>query len=803
MRKLGQPKILLAVLCSAIAFNAHASFWDNFLGKNVGDDGNVNTKGNAAAAANKGKTSQAANKAYVGLVNDTKSILTSAVLKDKTGKVLYTSTAGRTCAAGAVCWLRVLPGLMTKGNTFFFYNNSKLVSALVLDNLPANASLYNIGANMDSLGLYVMNKIRAVNPKVTYTRIDNDIQTTTLSATPYQELADYYLDLMGNSKDNTAQEAKVIKSMADQFAKNKTIPANPSTNRLSNKNMVMAKKRTLAKANGPMVGATAPASAEANPVKDALCSQTLDSAMDGLSLIPMIGDVVATAAKTAKSASCPSDDQDVKDFMAEQFAVVNTKLGEISTQLVGLENQLKEFEQTYNTDKLTEQKTDVDKYDIKLTTWLGNYQRALLTSRGKDGKEYNSLNEMVSSFGSLDKAFAKNPELRGILNGQLYTDDAPYDAIVNLGTISTYFSTAKKNQICSNPDKIAGNVLEIRAACNAIMVAMYSKNVILAKQMAYAYNDVYKVYKIDNRPDKKVIQVIESGNFAALEKNIEQMNPKIAITKPVGDSEPVFNLVSNLRAKGFNVTGWYTDADKRYLEVNYTLGGTIIKSKYAYEHPTRDGKKISYASNAEIDNNIANVLGVPVPERFFTADGKSRNNYGAIEAFPWTNQSSIGRVISVPVATNFAVPANGNVAINAFGFSPENNYNKSQMVSPNLGFIEGVRNIFVPSPTAANTYLVQYPSDDFDRIGAGGFFTFMRYTAADGYTYIWTMRTWLKEGGALSDSFKNEWLGAPQCMTNDCLAIDTGAKLESLKFQNGPTVTWTFDDFHTFTLNVK
>lgn len=447
MSNFNKSKTIMVTLLTCVAFSAHAAWWDTW--KSAGDDGNINTKGNP----------QVVNKAYVGLVNDTKSILTSAVLKDKTGKVLYTSTAGRTCAAGAVCWLRVSPGLMTKGNTFFFYNNGKLVSALVLDNLPANASLYNIGASMDSLGLYVMNKIWAVNPKVTYTRIDNDIQTTTLSATPYQELADYYLDLMGSSKDNTAKEAKVIKSMADQFAKDQAIPANAATKRLAKSTPAIAKKS--AKRATDKVAPTLLRDGSSSPsVKDALCSETLGSAMDWLSAIPMVGDAVAVAAKTAKSASCPSGDQDVKDFMAEQFAVVNTKLGEISTQLTGLENQLKSFEQTYNTDKLTEQKTDVDKLDIKFTTWLGNYQRALLTSRGKDGKEYSSLGELVSSFGSLDKAFAKNPELRGILNDQLYNDGDQYNAIVNLGTISTNFSTAKKNQICSNPDKIAGNVLE-------------------------------------------------------------------------------------------------------------------------------------------------------------------------------------------------------------------------------------------------------------------------------------------------------------------------------------------------------
>lgn len=218
MRNFNKPKIMMVTLLTCVTFGAHAAWWD--IWQSAGDDGNAKTKGNAAAAANKGKPPQTINKTYVGLVNNTTSILTSAVLKDKAGKVLYTSTAGRTCTVGAVCWLRVPSGSMVNGNAFFFYNNDKLISAYIVANQSVNAPLYNIGASMDSLGLYVMNKIQAVNPKVTYNRIDNDIQTTTLSATPYQELADYYLDLMGSSKDNTAQEAKVIKSLADQFAKN-------------------------------------------------------------------------------------------------------------------------------------------------------------------------------------------------------------------------------------------------------------------------------------------------------------------------------------------------------------------------------------------------------------------------------------------------------------------------------------------------------------------------------------------------------------------------------------------------------
>lgn len=229
MSNFNKSKTIMVTLLTCVAFSAHAAWWDSW--KSAGDDGNINTKGNGAADVS--KSSQTAEKLSVAVVNNTKSILTSAVLKDKTGKVLYTSTKGRTCAVGAVCWLHVTRSFVTKGNTFFFYDSkNNLVSAHMIDNISAKSPVYNIGASMDDLGVYVLSKIRAVNPKITEQTVDNDIVTTTLKATPDQELADYYLDLMGNSKDNTAQEAKVIKTLADQFAKNKDIPANPDSARL-------------------------------------------------------------------------------------------------------------------------------------------------------------------------------------------------------------------------------------------------------------------------------------------------------------------------------------------------------------------------------------------------------------------------------------------------------------------------------------------------------------------------------------------------------------------------------------------
>lgn len=799
MSSFNKSKTIMVTLLTCATFGAHAAWWDAW--KTAGDDGNVNTQGNAAAAANKGKTPQAVNKSYVGLFNQTNSILTSAVLKDKAGNALYTSTAGRTCAAGAVCWLRVPAGLMKKGNTFFFYSNNKLVSAYMIDNQPINAPLYNIGASMDSLGVYVLSKIRTVNPKVTYTRVDNDIQTTTLSATPYQELADYYLDLMGNAKDSSAQETKVIKSLADQFAKNIPIPANSATPRLSSKKPVMAKAPQKATTKLTLKS-SAPNSPDAS--SSPLCSDTLRSSMGWLSLIPMIGDVVKTAAETAQSASCPSADQDVKDIMANQFNRVNAKLDDIRTQLTELENQLKTFEQDYKTDKLSDQKTGVDKLDDQFTIWRDQYQQALLISVGADGKPRNSINEIISSFSSFDAAMKKNPKLAEFLD-RLYDNNSEYQAVVDLAH-SENFTTARITKLCGSTDTIAGNVFDIRAMCNATVIQMYSRNILLEKQMEYASSDVDKVYALDNRSDKvKKWMTIPETRFTAWVNNIENMNPEKAIVRPVQTNEPVYNLANNLIAKGFQVNGWYPEADKRYLDVAYDLGnGNLIKSRYAYQHPTRDGEAISYAANADIDSDIVNVMGVPVPERFFSGGGKDRNNYGADEAFPWADKTQLAYQTSDkkndgwhwydtfnPYA-DFTVPASANVAIHAKGFNVAN-ISSSNLVQAHpfsatreqKGTLTYSRQIF--DRITPTSYRVSYYGADWYLIGGGEYFTFMRYTSSNGYSYLWAIRTWLAK-----EVYGIELNGAEQCMTNDCYIKNTGQKMDRIGFKNGPNFEWTY-----------
>lgn len=804
MKKFNQPKLLLAVLCSAIAFNAHASFWDSLWGKNTGDDGNPNTIGNAGARqakANAGKIQVA--KLKVGVVNNTNSMLASAALKDKTGKVLYISTKGKTCAAGAVCWLSVSRELVTKGNTFFFYDSKgNLVSAFMADNVPAKSPVYNIGASMDDLGVYVLSKIRTINSKITYNRVDNDIVTTSLNATPYQELADYYLDLMGNAKDNTQQEIKVIHALIAQFAKNKSIPANSDSQRLTKNQPVMVKNsqlvtKKIALKSSPSVRSAPPGENQDSP----LCAESLKTAMDGLSMIPMIGDVIKVAATTARDASCPSGDADIKDYMANQFSRVNVKLGEIKTQLTGLENQLKGFEQKYNIDKLSDQQTKVYAYDNEFTIWLDQYQSALLTYRGADGKQYNTLTELINSFGSIDKAIKQNPGLKGSLD-LLYDNDSEATAIANLGDPKlNLFTTKGITQLCGNANNIAGDVFAVRDTCNATSLDMYSLNLILEKQVSYVYNDINKVYAMDARQDKKALTTIFAKRFTDWANNVEQMVPSKAFVSYVKSDEPVYSLINNLQTKGFAVTGWYAEADKRYLNVNYTLGANMIKSKYAYQQPTRDSGQVSYASNAEIDSNFINVMGVPVPERFFTAKDsngvvKDRNNYGANEAFPWADTTLIAgtkRLEWYDYAIADFKNSSGNLVIHSGGFSPSNL--DGTLANPNNGTTsqenyEGAYERQIFATTAPDLYRVKYyVAREHYVIGNGNYFTYMRYTATDGNSYIWAMRTWIE---VYSDAAQVRPIyAAPQCMTNDCRVDNTGVKLDKLSFPSSNiNFTW-------------
>jgi hypothetical protein len=78
----------------------------------------------------------------------------------------------------------------------------------------------------------------------------------------------------------------------------------------------------------------------------------------------------------------------------------------------------------------------------------------------------------------------------------------------------------------------------------------------------------------------------------------------------------------------------------------------------------------------------------------------------------------------------------------------------------------------------------------------------MRYQMADGYTRVWAMRskidrvrtdTWCNTFPTLAYLESLKLSVTPQCMTNDCVSVDTGKKLDKLVFKDDKPINieWT------------
>ncbi len=495
-------------------------------------------------------------------------------------------------------------------------------------------------------------------------------------------------------------------------------------------------------------------------------------------------------------------------------------MDQVATKLASVEqNQFKIDAIKYNTDNQNDL-VDID-------TWVVDYS-ALLALNGADGKPRNSLSELIDSYGGISNAI-KNPDLDLKLSA-LYSSAGKMRTALNRvgGTdkISNFVSDIKS--MCANPNKTVDGVFLTRSWCDLAITNFYARNVLLAVKLKYAYDDVNKVYDKDTRTEVKRAAswaTIPAAEFNQFDAKINLVSPQTIFFNMIEPTDSVATTVNNLKQLGFTVNEWYPDKDKRYLELNSTFGGNTIKSKYAYQEPTRSSAGLTYNDNAEIDSRVVNIMGVPVPERFFTGkgnDGKviDRNNYGADEAFPWSSSSVIADIgtsnsdfSNVIAVAEFKFPSTGNVAIYADGFQPANTFNSGRMsLQSNNGSITEQtyngktfqRQIFSTTNGLSRVSTMAYR--DYKLIGGGEYFTYIRYTATDGYSRVWAMRTWLEPYAAFNPSSTPGYRinGAPQCMTNDCVAIDTGAKLEKLYFWNSPNIEWTYETSQDhFIFNLK
>jgi hypothetical protein len=797
-----KPKVLVAVLCSVVAFSANANIWSS-----VGDDGNPNTVGNAGAQ----KSSQTVAPFMLNIVNNTNSVLALAVVKNSSGKTLFTTNSNKKCDLNKVCQIALDKKLIDKNSTIFFYDNKgSLVSAFMFRGLDKNGGSYNASISMDSLGRYVLDKVQKLNPNVNYDVIDMNIITTTLPATPYEELADYYLDLLGNSKDDSS----VIKAITKQMAENNAITANSQSIRLMAKNNLKSNARTKAslKSAPPSVKAALDRS---NPI----CSGGFTTAMTLFGSLGFPGaGIISGLAKGASSAACPTQ----MDYLADQFSKIDAQFNNINNKLVDIKNDLTRIGQNVTKYAVYNQLQTIEKSDNTLFNWVRAYNE-ILSSPGPDGvQHYDSLKKLMDAYGGVNNALGKIPNLRQNLS-KLYDNKAILENIQLLGGSVLTQTSGQMSELCDDANKISGDVMALRMWCNVQSFDIYARNSVLTSFVPSIYDDVKVVYNTDTEPNKKALWTIEKADLDkfsnAVNTNFNPEKNKNIIYPTIKNTDSVYALLKNLEAQKFNVLEW--NNGEKYIVTSaidteaVSKTPTEIRAKYYYAKPTRRNGVVTYENNASIDSEIVSIMGVPAPKRFF--NGGSQNNYGYDPAFPWAEYS----VLSSPVEAcptnkgNFddlvakaSLQTPKNVAAAIYGFGPSDF--KANYISQGAYTEKFTRNnksyqreIFTSSISDQSiNYNIKYDGADYWQIANGEFYSFMRYQMADGYTRVWAMRskidrvrtdTWCNTFPTLAYLESLKLSVTPQCMTNDCVSVDTGKKLDKLVFKDDKPINieWT------------
>lgn len=801
-----KPKILIAVLCSVVAFSANANIWSS-----VGDDGNPNTVGNAGAQKLL-QTKQTVAPFMLNVVNNTNSVLALAVVKNASGKTLLTTTSGKKCDLNKVCQIDLDKKLIDKNSTIFFYDSKgSLISAFMFSELDKNTGSYNASISMDSLGRYVLDKVQKLNPKVNYDVVDMNIITTALPATPYEELADYYLDLLGNSKDDSA----VIKAITKQMAENNAITANSQSIRLMAKNNQAKSNvgtRISLKSDSPSVKA---ALDRDNPI----CSGGFATAMSlfGSFGFPGAG-IISGLAKGASSAACPTQ----MDYLADQFSKIDAQFNKINNKLVDIKNDLTRIGQNVTQYAVYNQLQTLEKSDNTLLNWVRAYNE-ILSFPGPDGKQhYDSLKKLMDAYGGVNNALGKIPNLRQNL-AKLYDNKAILENIQLLGGSILTQTSGQMSELCGDANKISGDVMALRMWCNVQSFDIYAKNSVLTSFVPNIYDDVKVVYNTDTEPNKKPLWTIEKADLDkfsnAVNVNFNPEKNKNIVYPTIKNTDPVYALLKNLEAQKFNVLEWHNGEKYIVTSAVDTEAGsktpTEIRAKYYYAKPTRKDGAITYENPTDIDSEIVSIMGVPVPKRFF--NGGSQNNYGYDPAFPWAEYSALSSPVEAcptnkgnfdDLVAKASLQTPKSVAAAIYGFGPSDF--KANYISQGSYTEKFTRNnkpyqreIFTSSVSnQLINYNIKYDGADYWQIANGEFYSFMRYQMTDGYTRVWVMRSkidrvrtsqWCNSFPTVAYLESLKLSVTPQCMTNDCVSVDTGKKLDKLVFKSDKPINieWT------------
>lgn len=667
--------------------------------------------------------------------------------------------------------------------------------------------------NDEWLGVYVFNHLKQTSGKPAI-KLSEQLTSFFKNYSSPDNTPDFFeeLGLYFIAQNGGANETKFYKDFLKKLSQDKTLSGG-----------------NVAKSVNPMARSAKLATAPKSACDNSEMAQSVFSYMSSVaSLIPMIGGPVSamfSIGSQIMSDACPSPTE--------------IKLAEISNQISLLDSKIEAV--GYKVDELAS-KLNIAAANEAIKKLSNNYR----TSINKYVNDYSSftkdqsLSDYVKKNGGLKKSWDSAANVKDLVNNT--TDQlSKFEGLLSNRDIDDLKKSL--DAWCSkNPANITGDVIANRIQCNIVINKALTTVTLSALQfkpmLKDEINTIVEARKTGNIDDAWLKANIAadftympdgaSGNIsvpwdqaAAKVDEIIDAKVKYLSDKLLGVNKDqlyvplegfpeelsngmiaadCFSLSTDGKTKLPAVLEWYanTSDNKPYVVTQCKNGNEFVKSRYYYQK----------RGATDIDGKVVNVMGVLVPDRFF--HGGSGDNYGDGTAFPWAEYSNLniaqaeykkftgsdyGLPEMVPiefddrsVSAYLRVPKTTTTA--AIGFSP-NSVNKLFISA--ASYVEDFtrnnkkyqREIF--TLTSAGNYMdykVSYRGADYWQIGSGEFFSFMRFIPDNADAKVWVIRTKIVKSG-------NEFSlnATPQCVTNDCEAVNTGAKLDELKFI-GSKIDW-------------
>ncbi|AUR52822.1 hypothetical protein [Aquella oligotrophica] len=808
MKIINKPKSLFMVLLTSLAFNANAILNVN----SIGDDGNPNTVGNAGAKKSNAKSVNNGQILF-NVNNQSSAAISKIVVVNNKDKQLYSGKFN--CKVDQRCDLN-LGKVEWQGTVYLKFYDAKnnLASAYQLLDKPSSGTNY-IMINDAWLGVYVFNQLQQKSGKpamklneeltsffINYSSPDN---------TPdiFEELGLYFVAQKVGANENKFYKDFLVKLAHDKVLNSET-------------------------ARGPMVKSVAmPFPSGKGICDDAAKAQSIFSYMGSvIGMIPVVGGVVGgffSIGSQIVGDACPSGTDAKLAEINNKVEMLDSKINALDYQIDALASKLSKADAQKAINSLTDRnRYNYNFYVAKYVSFTNNYQTIL---------------NYVQNNGGLRSAFEKSDNAKYLLQN-LTAQLNQFEGLLTNQNIKDL--KISLDEWCNkDPKQITGDVIANRIQCDIVINKAVTTVIASSMQFKPMLKDeintiveakkaktIDKAWLIDNLaesftylPDgvgSKSISVPWEQAAAKVDEIIDAKVKFLSDTLLGANKDQLYVPLAGFPeelAKGMIAAGcsslstdgktvmpavleWYarTSDNKPYIVTQCKNGNELVKSKYYYQK----------RGATEVDGKVVNVIGVLVPDRFF--HGGTGNNYGDGSAFPWANysllQDTSGSGVFDDVSVSAGLRAPDSTLAAGFGFSPAD---LNKLVIPAGGFTEKftrnsksyIRSIFNRSILTNGgdwAFGITYYGADYWQIGSGEFFSFMRYVNSDGTSYVWAIRSKIDK----ADKRLQLWL-TPQCITNDCKAIDTGAKMDELQFSSGPKVNWvasTYGGSGTYVLSV-